>query len=72
MPTIISTQIISIPRGNNEDDVTFVFTLDTGDIVRDGPRFMVAGDDQSVKAADIGARLLESLAQQEIAQWLSA
>lgn len=72
MASIVSTQIISIPRGNNENAATFVYSLDNGEVLRDGPRFMQVGDDYSAKAADIGTRLLESLAQQELAQWLLA
>jgi len=69
--TIISTAIESIPRGNGQNYVVFVFTLDNGDLVMDGPRFLDDGIALNAKAAEIGAALLEVLAQAEVTQWLA-
>ena len=71
MATITSTQISSTPRGNGELHVTFQFTVDNGDVVMDGPRFYPDKTDLNTVAVDIGQRLLDTLAAQEVEEWLS-
>lgn len=70
MASITSTQIITTKRSETENEHVFVFTLDTGDVVRDGPRFLPVGADVNAKATDVANRLIDQLAQQEIDQWL--
>ena len=71
MASITSTQINSAPRGNGELHVTCLFTLDSGDVVMDGPRFYQEATDLDVAAAAIGQRLIDALAAQEVEEWLS-
>lgn len=71
MATITSTQISSTPRGSGELHVTFQFILDNGDVILDGPRFYLDKTDLDTAAADVGQRLLDTLATQEVEEWLS-
>ena len=72
MAAITSTEITSTPRGGGDLYVMVKFTIDTGDIVTDGPRFFTDGTDLNAKAAIIGQQLLEGLVQAEVDAWLSA
>lgn len=73
MAAIVTTQVLEkTPRGDGTNYVLFQFTLDTGDVVKDGPRFLPASTDLVAYAATIGASILETLAAQEVQQWLSA
>lgn len=71
MASITSTQITSTPRGGSELHVTLQFTLDNGDVIFDGPRFYPGKVDLDAAAVDIGQRLLDALAAQEVEEWLS-
>lgn len=71
MASITSTQISSASRGNGELYVTFRYTLDNGDVIFDGPRFYPGKVDLDAAAVDIGQRLLDALAAQEVEEWLS-
>lgn len=71
MAAITSTEINSAPRGGGELHVAFQFTLDNGDVIFDGPRFYPDKADLDAAATDIGQRLLDALAAQEVEEWLS-
>lgn len=71
MPVVTHYQIIeSTPAGNGTNYVRLRFTLDTGDVLDDGVRFIAADADLAAHAAIIGPRLLDAAIQQEIEQWL--
>jgi len=63
---VTSTQIESVPRGNGELYVVFLFTLTSGDIVRDGPRFLPAATDLNAYAAAVVARVEERIKNEEL------
>ena len=67
MPTITNYQIIEqTHRGDGTDYVRLRFTLDNGEVLDDGVRFLSAGADINSIAGEIGPQLLEMAAQQEI------
>lgn len=54
---VTATQILSEPRGGGELYVVFIFTFTSGDVVRDGPRFLPSATDLNAYAATVAARV---------------
>lgn len=70
MTTVTSvTAIENTNRGDGTHYVVYCVALSTGDVVRDGPRFLPSGTDLAAYGAEVGERVLAGVIAQELAQW---
>lgn len=73
MASITNAQVLEATKvSDTQNYVLLKFTLDTGETFVDGPRFLPIATDLNVYAIEVGNRLLELLAANEVQQWLSA
>lgn len=67
MPAITNYQVLEYtPRGDGTNYVRLQFTLDNGETLEDGVRFIPSNTDLGALATVIGPQLLEAAAQAEI------
>lgn len=70
MTTIINVELLEDrPQLDGKNYVVHRFTTSEGDVIIDGPRFLSPGD-YSALTTDLGQRILDDLAQQEMEAWL--
>lgn len=63
---VSSIQIVSADRGSSQVEARFVFTFDSGDVVRDGVRFYPTGTDLNAAAAILAAGIEAHLKDREL------
>lgn len=63
MAIITNTTIFSEKRSDTENYVVFNFTLDTGEVLKDGPRFLPIDADLDALAVEFGQHLITGMQQ---------